>query len=85
MALRDHSLQVWSALVVSLIHAYDPELIILGGGVMGSAQIIIPAILEYVHRHAHTPWGKVRIIPAQTGDDAALLAAPWLLQQSLIE
>lgn len=84
-ALRDHSLLVWSSLAVSLIHAYDPELLIIGGGVMGSADIILPAITEYTHRHAHTPWAKVRIVRAQTGDDAALLAAPWLLQQSTFE
>jgi glucokinase len=84
-ALRDHSLQVWSSLAVSLIHAYDPELIILGGGVMGSAEHILPALIEYTHHHAHTPWAKVPIVRAQTGDDAALLAAPWLLQNSPTE
>jgi glucokinase len=79
--LRDHSLQVWSALAVSLIHAYDPELLLLGGGIMASADAIVPAIQEYVSRHAHTPWGKVRVAASALGDRAALLAGEWLLRE----
>lgn len=79
--LADASLQIWSALAVNLIHAYDPELLILGGGVMGSRAIILPAITAYVDAHAHTPWGKVSIVPSELGDSAALLAAEWLIAQ----
>jgi glucokinase len=81
ITLRDHCLRVWSALAVSLIHAYDPELLILGGGVMGSADKILPAIRDYVGRHAHTPWGKVRIAASTLGDRAALLGCEWLLRE----
>ena len=80
-ALRDHSLRVWSALAVSLIHAYDPELLILGGGVMGSAETILPALSDYVECYAHTPSAKVRLLQSQCGDDAALLACEWLVQK----
>jgi glucokinase len=83
VALRDHCLRVWSALAVSLIHAFDPETLILGGGVMGSAETILPAISDYVARHAHTPWGKVRIAGSTLGDHAALLGCEWLLQEQL--
>ena len=79
-ALRDHSLLVWSSLAVSLIHAYDPELVILGGGVMASAEVILPAVRDHVRRHAHSPWGQVRVLASQLGDRAALVAGEWLLQ-----
>ncbi|HXP62601.1 MAG TPA: ROK family protein [Dongiaceae bacterium] len=81
--LRDHSLRVWSALAVNLVHAYDPELLILGGGIMAAAEVVLPAIREYVARHAHTPWGKVRVAPSELGDQAALVAAEWLLEEQL--
>ena len=81
LAVRDHSLLVWSSLVVSLIHAYDPELIVLGGGIMASADVILPAVRAHVHRYAHTPWGKVTIVPTALGDTAALVAGEWLLQE----
>jgi glucokinase len=80
LAVREHSLQVWSALVVSLIHVYDPELVVIGGGIMASADVILPAVREFVHRHANTPWGKVTIVPTALGDTAALVAGEWLLQ-----
>ena len=79
--LLAHSLQVWGALAVSLIHAYDPERLILGGGIMAGADVILPAIQQYVGAHAHTPWGKVQVVASQLGDDAALLAGPWLIEQ----
>lgn len=81
VALRDHNLLVWSSLAVSLIHAYDPELLIFGGGIMASADIILPAVREYVRKHAHTPWGQVRIEISSLGDQAALVAAEWLLEE----
>ena len=81
VGLRDHSLLVWSTLAVNLIHAYDPEVLILGGGIMASADVILPAIANHVARHAHTPWGKVRVVASELGDQAALLAGEWLLRE----
>lgn len=80
-ALRDHSVLVWSSLVVTLIHAYDPEVVILGGGIMASADVILPAVRAHVARYAHTPWGKVRIVASELGDGAALAAAEWLVEE----
>jgi glucokinase len=85
VALRDHSLLVWSTLAVNLIHAYDPEIVILGGGIMASGEVILPAVANYVSRHAHTPWGKVRVVRSALGDQAALLAGEWLLQEQFPE
>jgi glucokinase len=82
-ALFQNSLDVWGALAVSLIHAYDPEVLILGGGIMGSAGSILPPIEKYVARHAMTPWGKVKVVPSQLGDRSALLAAEWLVGEQV--
>ncbi len=83
--LRDHSLRVWSTLAVNLIHAYDPEVLILGGGIMASAAVILPAVRDYVNRHAHTPWGKVQVVAGALGDNAALVAGEWLLREQFPE
>jgi glucokinase len=83
LALKDHSLRVWSAAAVNLIHAYDPELLILGGGIMASRDAILPAIRDHVTRHAHTPWGKVRVAASELGDHAALVACERLVQDQL--
>jgi glucokinase len=81
LRLREHSVLVWSVLAVNLIHAYDPEALILGGGIMASADAILPAIRSYVSRHAHSPWGKVRVVASELGDAAALVAGEWLLRE----
>ena len=82
-SLREHSLAVWSATAVNLIHAYDPERLILGGGIMASAGAILPAVRSYIGRHAHTAWGQVEIAAGQLGEDAALLGCGWLLAEKL--
>jgi glucokinase len=80
LRLREHCIGVWSGLAVSLIHAYDPELLVFGGGVMDSSEQIIPAIADHVQKHAWTPWGKVRVAAAALGNDAALLGVGHLVQ-----
>lgn len=81
-ALRDHSLAVWGALAVSLIHVCDPALLIVGGGI-AAAPGVLPAIAAHVHRHAHTPWGRLRVTPAAFGATAALIGGEWLLRRHL--
>ncbi len=81
MALREHSLLVWSSLAVNLIHAYDPEVLILGGGIMANADAILPAVREHVRRCAHTPWGKVCVVASELRDQAGLVAGEWLLRE----
>ena len=64
-----------------MIHAYDPEVIVIGGGVMKQANIIIPYIESYVHKYAWTAWGKVQIRPAQLANNAALVGAVPLISE----
>lgn len=84
-AIRDQSLLVWSSLALNLVHAYDPELVILGGGIMAGAEVILPAVRGHLDRYAHTPWGKVRVVASELGDAAALVAGEWLVQEQIHE
>lgn len=79
--IAQHCIHVWAVGTVGLIHAYGPELVIFGGGIMHSADLILPPLTEYVHRHAWTPSGPVKIRPATLGNHAALYAAVPLLQE----
>jgi len=76
----ERCLRVWGVLLVGLIHAYDPEVIVVGGGVMQSGSRVLPSLQAYVEQHAWTPWGKVRVLSAELGNDAGLLGAVPLLQ-----
>jgi glucokinase len=79
--LRDQSLGVWGAFAANLVLAYDPERVLIGGGISASDEVI-GAIREYIHRHALTPWGKVAVERASLGDDAALLGCEWLVSNT---
>jgi len=65
------------------IHSFDPELLVYGGGVMKSANAILPFLQEYVQKNAWTPWGTVGVRAAQLGNDAALLGVVPLFEQEL--
>jgi len=83
IALRNRSLEMWAALAVNLIHVFDPELIIFGGGIMGSADEILPFVRDYISSHAHTPWGQVKVAASELGERAALLACEWLVHEDV--
>jgi len=82
IAIRDRCLNVWAADAVGLVHSYDPEIIVIGGGVMKSADVIIPYVESYVQKYAWTPWGKVRVRAAELGNNACLLGAVPLLSEA---
>lgn len=76
--LRNRSLRVWSVALVNLIHAYDPEIAVIGGGIMRSGKFILPALRRYVTKYAWTPWGKVKVKAATLGNNAGMLGASSL-------
>jgi glucokinase len=76
-------MDVWAAGIVNLIHAYDPEVVVLGGGAMNRQEIIIPYLTEKVHCHAWTPWGKVQIRPTQLLSNAGILGVTYCLEYPL--
>lgn len=82
IAALDHCLNVWSALTVALIHAYDPEVVVFGGSVLKRAANIMPRLQEYVNTHAWTPGRVVQLRPAALGSNAALLGAIPLIESS---
>jgi glucokinase len=82
--IRDRCLHIWACGTVGLIHAYGPERVIFGGGVMRSGDIILPYIRQYVEKYSWTPSGRVAVLPAALGNDAALLGAVPLLSTRTI-
>lgn len=79
MDIRDRCLRIWACGTAGLIHMYGPERIVFGGGVMRSANEILPYIQDYVSKYAWSPSRPVEILPASLGNDAALLGAIPLL------
>lgn len=64
--------------VVNVIHAYGPDVVVLGGGVMKSADVILPPLRGQVTRMAWTvPRGSVSIRPARLDNRAAALGVAF--------
>lgn len=64
--------------IVNAIHAYGPETIVLGGGVLNSADMILPDLIEMVHAMAWTyPRKTIKIKAAALGNRAAALGAAF--------
>lgn len=65
--------------VVNVIHAYGPDVVVIGGGVMNSADLIIPPLTKLVHNRAWTyPKGKVEIRSSLLGNNAAAIGVAFL-------
>ncbi len=60
--------------IVNIIYAYGPEMVVIGGGVMRSSHLILPKVIELVHKMAWTyPRGSVKIRAAELDNKAAAL------------
>ena len=65
--------------IVNAIHAYGPDVVVLGGGVMNSAEIILPPLTKLVHKRAWTvPKNKVEIRKSLLGNNAAAIGVAFL-------
>lgn len=72
---------LWGAGVVNLVHAYDPRVVVFSGGIMRSADILVPMIAQYVSKHAWTPWGELMFVTAEDVSSSALLGVEALLKE----
>jgi glucokinase len=71
--------------LVSLLHNFDTQLFVLGGGVAIHAwDLLYPPIQSAFDKYAMPSMRRdVRIVPAQLGDDAGLLGAAVLVNEQM--
>ena len=55
-----HCVKAWSNCVISLIYAYDPDIVVLSGGVMKMSDKILSPLKKNVESRVWTPWGHVQ-------------------------
>jgi len=77
----EHCLKAWSLGIISLIHAYDPDLVIIGGGVMKSEAMILPYVKKMVAQHSWVKEETLLIHTACEIEFAGLLGMYHLLEQ----
>jgi glucokinase len=82
--IRDNAIRAWCAAVTNLLHAFDPSVLIIGGGIMKSSDIILPRIREYVDKYTWPEPGTYKILPA-TQTHAGVMGISYLALQALLE
>ncbi|MBC8081504.1 MAG: ROK family protein [Gorillibacterium sp.] len=82
--ILDELILHWSAAIINMIHAYDPDTVILSGGLMNSADYLLPRIRDHVLKHVWTPWGKVEFKVAPSPEQSVLLGLTRLLYDSIL-
>jgi glucokinase len=62
--------------LVSLLHVLNPDVVVLGGGVMAAGDLILEPARAEIHRRAlHERYAHIPIERAKLGDDAGLIGA----------
>ncbi|MCL0065696.1 ROK family protein [Dehalococcoidia bacterium] len=62
--------------VVSLIHIFDPEVVIIGGGVSNAGELILNPIREVITQRAMPDFkNRARVVRSSLGDDSVILGA----------
>lgn len=82
-AVLERCLHVWGANAIANFNAYEPDVIVIGGGVMQSAGQILPSLKQYIDRYVFAPSGKPTICAAKLGNDAGLIGAVPLLSEAI--
>ncbi len=85
LKVLNHCYLVWASGIISMIHAFDPEIVILSGGIMKSAGLIIPELQKRIDKHAWTDWGNVKIYPAKHINSAALYGCDYIIRRALLK
>ena len=79
--LKLRSLEAWSAAIINLLHAYDPEKVIVGGGILESKDEILPFLDKRVKERSWLPETGVPILAAKQTRHAGILGVCYLLNE----
>jgi glucokinase len=62
--------------LANLMNIFAPEMVVMGGGVMGSWDMLSPIMFETIHERAGMmPFHEIKIVPAQLGLNAGITGA----------
>ncbi|MGB8706108.1 MAG: ROK family protein [Gillisia sp.] len=80
-SIKENSLRAWGVGIINLIHAFDPERVIVGGGIMKSKNEILPYLRKMVEKHSWVPGGNIDIVAAEQTQYAGILGMCFLLNK----
>ena len=72
-AVFEECCEYWSNLLIAMTCAYDPERIVVSGGVLKWGDELTEKLKSMVYRRAWTPWGKPKFSVAKDPEASVLL------------
>lgn len=76
--ILEHSLKAWSANIYNLVHHFDPEIVIIGGGIMKSGGLIVSHVQTFIDRYCWQTPGSVKVVAAEHSEFAGMLGMACL-------
>jgi glucokinase len=75
-AVWDETMELLGGGIVSIVHAFNPQLVVLGGGVTRSGDLLFEPVRRVVRERA-MPWlaEAARVVPAELGQLTGVLGA----------
>jgi glucokinase len=76
------SVRALAAGIASLVNALDPEVVILGGGIVRAGPALFTPLAKFLDQFEWRPGGaKVRVVSAELADRAGAFGAAWKAMQ----
>ncbi len=74
---------MWSVGVVNLVHAYDPEIVVLSGGPFLAGDFLTDKVVQKVNELAWTPYGDVKFVVSKNPKHSVIHGANYLIKKYL--
>ncbi len=81
--LHERFVTMWSAGIVNLIHAYDPEIVVLSGGPFLAGEVFINQLKDKVNELAWTPYGEVKFAVSKNPKHSVIHGMKELVKEYL--
>lgn len=78
--LKSQSIQAWSTVIKNMVYAFDPEKIILSGGILGSSHELLPHLQQKLNNLSWLNGQIIKIETAKYPDWAGVMGAAYLAQ-----
>lgn len=80
--ILDRFVRAWGSAIVALCHAYDPQVVIVSGGVMRSASTLLPRLTSYVHSHLWSSSFRPQLVTPSAPENSVLLGLSALASRN---
>jgi len=81
--VAERCMYVWSVLAINMVHSFDPQVFVLGGGILNSADVIIPYVENQIDKYCWLNSDEIKIEHAFLGEDASIVGGYYLLKEVL--